>query len=264
VNAARLFADPDRLGLRALPDADRDAAYAALSDPDRAWLKTTLALVEAVHARRPAVQTRRVCADRGFVHTRHTRPADWALFVIHPDFAAAARFAAAAMCARLAGTEPVVLLPGAPTDIQAGLLVALELTGIDCAYRPTRRPEPAALFDALAAASGADGRVLCFGADPLCLAMQAAARARCLPCWADCPPRLEIHDPAIDAARVRATHPDATDCSPLPVLYGHCPNEAPLCFGPGLEGCWLPADLSPDFFMTQRHSLTLADDDPQA
>lgn len=268
-----LYDRPELAGLAPIPDALRATAYEDLGPQRRGWIKATLALVEAAHNARPVAETLRrdTLAAQGYIRTTHVRPADWALCLVGPGFASAPRLAAAIMCARLAGLDVIALWPGTRPKAwpnawpNAGLLAVLELTGVDLAFtlvNPAAPASAATVLDALCASAGADGRILHFGPD--CAPFLDAAAARHIPVWQDQPPRLSLDTPNND---ILWAHPDAIHTAAAPtVAYTATPGASlaaasagpALSLGPGLDGCWLHTDLTPDFFYTRRISLELA------
>ena len=282
-DALRLVGDADALCLVGIDDALRLAAYETLTARERSWIKATLALAESVYGACPTETDKRTLrAEYGLIRLRRTRPAAWALCVPGAGFASAPRFAAAIMCARLAGVEN--LLSVWPlTDVSAcspALLTVLELTGTDQAYTLAAPPSPR-FWRALADSLGkiGDGRLLYFGArDKVYASLRKLADERGLPLWTDHIPslRLDASAPpeAIDDAAIRWAHPDAASSAAPPgdactALYTprrdaglsmpSAPNRAALTLGAGLEGCWLHPDLAPGFFLTRQTAVLPAD-----
>ena len=232
-------------GLKALDDALRQSAYDALPPQRRAWLKTTLALVEAVHGQRGASWSGQSRPELGFSHTLHKSPAQWTLCILGAGFAAAPRLAAALMTARLAGQEnTLVAWEGKPED--PTLLTVLDLTGIERAYASSK-PDWNAVETTLRESCGPDGRIMLFD----------TRGTFALPCWSDCPPALAA-DATVDREIIQWAHPDAiwtsADARPT-AFYGIAPTEAALHLKPGLEGTWLCPGLEPDFFMSLRRKI---------
>ncbi len=227
-----------------LPDELLAEAYEGTSAERRSWIKTTLALVESVHQSLPASLSLRVenpAAGFGFARTRTAVP--WAVLLIGEGYASAVRLAAAVMPARLAGVEPVIAVWTGTQAVPPALLAALELTGVEQVFA---MPDPAPLLGELKGR----GRLLRFGKAPL-------PDAAC-PVWADHPPLIERE--ALTETVLWA-HPDALPAEgSAEVAYGgRLPSEeAGLALGPGLEGCWLHLNLSPDFFMNERLELAAA------
>ncbi|MDR2726373.1 MAG: histidinol dehydrogenase [Deltaproteobacteria bacterium] len=267
----------DPPGLIGIDETLRLTAYEALSARERSWIKATLALVESAHGAYPAeADSRTLQAEYGLIRQCRTRPAAWALCVPGAGFASAPRFAAAIMCARLAGVENVLAI-WPLTDASAcsaALLTVLELTGVDRAYTLAAPASPSfwrALADTLDASCG-DGRLLYFGArDGLHACLRELADARGLPLWTDRIPNLQLEVSAsglVDDAAVRWAHPDAEPQAARPddactALYTArrdaelCagPSQAALILGAGLEGCWLHPNLSPGFFLTRQTAV---------
>ena len=285
-----LFADQtdplESSGLIGIAEAVRLAAYEALTARERSWIKATLALAESAHGTRPAENDNRTLqAEHGLIRLSRTRPAAWALCVPGEGFASAPRFAAAIMCARLAGIENLLAV-WPLTDAAAcspALLTVLELTGIDQAYTlaaPPSLPFWRSLADNLGK-FGSDGRLLYFGArNELHVSLRELADERSWPLWTDRPPRLKLDTQArknaLDVAAIHWAHPDAEPYAAqfdsgsgqaCTVLYTAktesgifaTPGQTALTLGPGLEGCWLHPDLSPDFFLTRQTAILSTD-----
>lgn len=240
-----------------VPDEFLDACYEAASAQQRAWIKTTLALVQCMHHERPSLEERTVRhAEKGFGMTVRRSPAPWALLVPGDRFGSAPRLAAALMVARLAGiTHLVAALPRQPSP---SIAAALVLAGVEHVLAPASDRLPA-LLEHLAETVGR-GRLLLF------CAAQEKLRHRALeaniPTWSEIrPPSIGILPPATpDRAVLDWAHPDSavTRCEAAEgrrwdVLYASGPDpdgqQADLVLTPGLEGCWLYPDLSPDFFL---------------
>jgi hypothetical protein len=300
-DAADRTAVGDGADLVAIGDAARLAAYETLTARERSWIKATLALVESAHGARPAeTDSRTLRAEHGLIRLCRTRPASWTLCVPGAGFASAPRFAAAIMCARLAGVENLLAIwPLADSAAcPPARLAVLELAGVDQAYTlsasgtdlgaglgagPASPSFWRGLADELDQSGDAGGRLLYFGArDGLYAALRELADARGLPMWTDRPPLLKPEIPApaamadgLDETAIRWAHPDAGTHSPpgAPRAGLHTarytarytahpeadllarPEEAALTLGPGLEGCWLHPDLSPDFFLTHKTTI---------
>ena len=235
-----------------VPDELLAGAYEGTSALHRSWIKTTLALAEAVFPALPsrsAVSIENRAAGFGSVRTETAAP--WTVLLIGAGYASAVRLAAAIMPARLAGVEPIIAVwTGKPEAAPSALFAALELTGVEQVFA---MPDPAPLLGELPG----QGRVLAFGA--------ADVPPLPCPCWRDRAPRIAA-DALPDEALVRWAHPDAlpdTDGADVAYAGQIVIGDAgePLVLGPGLEGCWLHAELTPAFFMNTRLELSVADAD---
>ena len=254
------------------------AAYAALPDRNRAWIKTGLAaLYAALGGPLPlAVGQERVCGHDLSLVTRET-PLDFVLVACGPGFASPARLMAAvlpALCARVPEVAAVRVGGAWPKS----LLTTLELCGIESAFRLGARAfaglgkELAGLgrgaivvLDGLAApATGPAG--------PHVFPARVAGRAGIFP-EADTPfdwdalafaqPDLTlcVHGgPAPDQAPFAAAAGTLAEAAGLgydAVYVGNAQVEAalaaaPLSLGPGRETLWLWPQLTPGMFRRQQ------------
>lgn len=257
-SAVSLFSIPAAYENDQIPDEFLDACYETASAQQRAWIKTTLALVQCVYHERPSREERTIRhAEKGFGATVRRSPAPWTLLVPGDRFDSAPRLAAALMVARLAGvTYLVAALPRSPSP---SLAAALVLAGVEHVLTPTsdRLPE---LLEHLAGTVGR-GRLLLFCADQERLRHRALEAG--IPTWSEIrPPSIGILPPATpDRTVLGWAHPDSAITLAheqavrrhWDAVYATGPDtggqQADLVLTPGLEGCWLYPDLSPDFFL---------------
>ena len=246
-----------------LDDALLAQGYESFAAEDRARLKTTQALAMSLYAERPDYEVlRRDSAALGFDRVETRVPAPWALFLVPGDFADAPRLTSMLMAARL-GSVPqlaVGFLTAAPDTLSAGVLTALELCGVEHAFA----------LHGYAGDSGAEALLRCMaedGAGRLAgtgLPGELVAGAQALGVGVYNAPLhpLAAVDPALapealDA--IRRLLPGVTQCAlPLPAgsprpaaLYhtGETTAGAQVSLNEALAGCWLEADLTPDFFV---------------
>lgn len=219
---------PDEWESWRLPDAALEAAYEATPPEERARIKSTLALVQAVHRERPALAEESVLpAGAGYGYTRRALPAPWALLLLGPGVPSPVRVAAAIMPAHLAGVPLLAAMWTGSGRAPDALLAALELAGVEHAFAP-----PAAATDlscALAALNAwpgtatTPGRLLLLDAGPIPPERaRGAERAAAVPIWTE-----------------RA--------------YPRSPSS--LSLDPDLADLWLHPDLSPAFFLNTRMSV---------
>ena len=252
---------PEWLEAARVDDGIAGSAYEATPARFRAALKTALALAhfhfgESLTRREEAACNGRLGFRRGAIY----EPAPWALLVFSPAYAAAARFTAACVAARLAGVAQVgaICLGGEP---KAPALVSLELSGVEDMFQ-LERDRFAALMDELAGRPGsrAAGRVMLLHAGELDEAAEHI-RARNIPCFEERrPPQLRVETGAgIDRELLAFAHGGAAALEaalaapgPVDAVYraaGAAPApDAPLSLCPGCEGFWLHPGLGPEFF----------------
>ncbi len=263
-----MFCIPEAFERYRVPDDFPDACYESTPAPQRAWIKTTLALMQCLYGEHPSREERTLLhAERGFGATFRQVPAPWVLLVLDGTFASAPRAAAVLTAARLAGTaHPVAVWSVAPPPPVAAALV---LTGVEqlLCLPEDRMPD---LLDELARTQGR-GRLVLFSAAHEALLRRAETAG--IPYRRESrPPRLGILPPADpDPEVLRRAHPDAEIlvCDPsgpppahLDALYASSPDtgdvRADLVLTPGLEGCWIYPDLRPDFFLNREAVLAVA------
>ncbi len=254
-----MFSIPEAFERYRVPDEFPDACYEATPAPQRAWIKTTLALIQCLYREHPLREERTLIhAERGFGATFRQVPAPWVLVV--PSTGSAPRTAAVLTAARLAGTTCPVAVWSVPPP--APVVAALVLTGVEhlLCLPEDRMPD---LLDELARTQGRGRLVLFSGAHE---ALLQRAEATGVPYRREVrPPTLGILPPADPNPEVlRRAHPDAEIlvCDPtgpppprLDALYAASPDtghvRADLVLTPGLEGCWAYPDLRPDFFLNR-------------
>ena len=233
-------------------------AYEQTPASSRGWLKTTLAMTEALHGARPSARTVQTCNPAaGFEITSTAAMAPWALFLLGTHGASASRLASAIMTARLAGLEDIFAVCLAIPERPA-LLTALELTGVEQVFHARTRDILATLLQTLNAGSSATGRVLCFGDLP-------PETIPALPpeiCLHDQAPQIAVLAEAVSAeATILKAHPDAqkaTDPRSRTAVFGtealsttRISPAAPhtLYLSSALVGAWVNPALTPDWFM---------------
>lgn len=244
------------------------SAYETTQPRFRAAIKTGLAMIhfhfgESATCRDETVHNGRL----GFLRGRSRFPAPWALIVIPPAYAAAARLTAACATALLAAVPYVgaICLGGVP---QAAALVSLELSGIEGIFHADAASFTT-LLDGLATGPGPRGRLVILQSGELGDIVQAA-RQHDIPSYDEQrPPRLRVEEgTAIDRELLAFAHggmaalddaltatgpvdaifrPQAATLPPAP--------DAPLTLCPGCEGFWLHTGLTPEFFTVSRQAF---------
>ena len=268
---------PRWLEAHRVDDGAAAAAYEATPARYRAALKTGLALAHFHFGEHSAGRDDSVRNTRlGFLRARRRQPAPWALIVISPAYAAAARLTAACAAALLAGVPHVAAIfpGGAP---RPAALVSLELSGVEDIFQPNAA-DMAALLEQVAARPGPRGRLVLLHEGDLA-GLERQARQRCVPCHAeDRPPRLRVEpdagidrellafaqggESALEAALRAAGPPDAVYARPEV-----CPAPAPdarLTLSAGCEGFWLHPGLDPEFFTVCRQGFVTLWNLPEA
>lgn len=243
-------------------------AYEATPARFRAALKTGLALAhfhfgESASRRDEAETSGRL----GFQRASSRAPAPWALLVLSPAYAAAARLTAACAAALLAGVPHVSALSTGPAPQQAAL-VSLELSGVEEIFSPAAAGIET-LVDELTTLPGPAGRVVLLHDGDLDEVAQAV-RARGLPSYEERrPPRLRVEpDAHIDREVLAFAH--GGKCALEAALAASGPADAvfrpagqpltpapdaPLTLAPGCEGFWLHPGLTPEFFTVSRQAF---------
>lgn len=249
-------------------DSFAAAAYDATPARFRAAIKTGLALAhfhfgESASRRDEAEASGRL----GFQRASSRAPAPWALLILSPAYAAAARLTAACAAALLAGVPHMAALsPGRAPHPSA--LVSLELSGVEEIFSPAAN-RLTALLDDLATRPGPAGRVVILHDGDLDQAAQVG-RARGLPCYEERrPPRLRVEvgahidreilafahggKEALEAALTASGPADAVFRAKGQALTSAA--DAPLTLAPGCEGFWLHPGLTPEFFTVSRQAF---------
>ena len=243
-----------------LPDGQMGDAYEATTPERRAWIKTTLALVQAFHPALPSMEekyTKKPAAGLSFVVSKEVAP--WSVLLLGQGCVSSVRLAAAIMNARLAGIEDIVAVCTHKVHDPA-LLAVLELTGVEHVF--ALPPEQAATLltelDSLFRSERAQGagRLLSFG-EPEFEMVRASVP---VPVWQDHPPLVGIFPDAADQLeQIAQAHPDSApqlltgtdelEWSSFDVVYGTGTTKAPLHLTSDLAGAWLCTDLNPAFFL---------------
>lgn len=243
-------------------DGPAASAYEATPPRFRAALKTGLALAHFHFGERVTRVDDTARHHRlGFLRVRSRVPAPWALIVISPAYAAAARLSAACAAALLAGVPRVgaVCLGGEP---HAAALVSLELSGVEDVFR-LDAGRFAELLDDLAALPGPQGRVVVLHGGEL-ETIAPVVRKRDIPCHEEHrPPRLRVEETArIDRNLLAFAHGAAatalTAGAPADAVFradAAAAPDAPLTLCPGCEGFWLHPGLDPEFFTVSRQAF---------
>lgn len=262
---------PPWLDARRLDDDLLAQAYERTDAPRRACVKNGMALLHALWGEYPDA-ARQECRDaaKGFRHVRSQCPASWALFVLTPGYAAPVRLAAALMPALLAHV-PLVGALCAGGNPSTPACVTLELAGIEHIFQTPLTDVPR-LLRHMAETAG-QGRIVLLHQGELDPVRRTAEELR-LPVWEERRvPLLWIDAAAGHAAELLAwAHPDAAfiplpATSPQPAdrpdalfadreFASREMEEIPLTIHPGLEGCWLHPDLTPEFF--RQHRIRMA------
>lgn len=271
---------PEDLDAHRLPDQALAEAYDATLPPLRGCIKNTLALTHAVYGECPDSLERRIIdSARGFARATHAEPVPWAVVAFTPAYAAGPRLAAALMPALLAHVPLLgaVCVGGRPS---VAARVVLELAGVEDAFCLDQASFGRLLRDMRRCGVG---RLALLHGGELASLRETAAELR-LPVWEESrPPRLRIATGSgHERAHIAWGHPDAplTEISSrelvaqpdafLPDIHEadaiFCDPEqetpslrrAPLVLLPGMEGCWLHADLSPVFFTRTATALGTA------
>ena len=218
-----------------VPDERLAGAYEETSAAHRSWIKTTLALAEAMYPAPPSrltITSENAAAGFGFARTRETAP--WAVLLIGEGYASAVRLAAAIMPARLAGVEPVFAVWTGAETAPSGLFAALELTGVEQVFAMR---DPAPLLRELPGR----GRILRFGKAPL-------PECPC-PVWSDRAPRSNappLPDTVPGPPPGRPARAD--DGAGRHVYAGQIIIEKTRRLSSaGLKGCWLHTGLTLTF-----------------
>lgn len=217
---------PDEWEAWRLPDAALEAAYEATPPEERARIKSTLALVQAVCRERPALAEERVIpAGSGYGYTRRALPAPWTILLLGPGVPSPVRVAAAIMPAHLAGVPLLAAMWTGSGRAPDALLAALELAGVEHVFAPTPT-HPALALAAMHTWPGAatlPGRLLLLSAGPI-------------------PP-----DYAHDAERAAA--------APIWMERAYPRIASRLSLAPELADLWLHPDLPPAFFLNTEMTL---------
>lgn len=250
-----------------LDDALLAKGYETFPAADRARLKTTQTLVMSLFDECPDCEIlQRESAARGLNRVETRIPASWALFLLPGDFADAPRLASMLMTARL-GSVPrlaVGFLTSSPETLDAGVLTALELCGIEHALALDEAGAETLLHFM---ADGGTGRL---AGVALPDRITAAAQALGVTVFDApvCP--LAASDPTLDPEAldtIRRLLPGVEHRSlPLPaasprpaVLFhtGKASSDAQILLDENLAGCWLEPGLTPAFFLNVSLSFTL-------
>lgn len=246
-------------------DEEFGIAYDAVPDDRRAWCKTTIANLHAMHGT-PSIQWGRNEREwrQGFVSVQERRPADWALIFVDSTYVSAPRLLAAVMIPLLAGVPHVaVIRTGEPVPWPPALLAALELAGIESVFAMDVTKAEAFATEMI---SHGEGRVLLLGSVTCELSTNIL-------CW--CEPVCEsliIGTEGIDDAVVAWAHPDCEirvcsgeqlDREAVAASAVYCatdqiddvPDNIAIMLSSGQEGCWIWPDLTCDLFFSQRVAL---------
>lgn len=271
---------PEDLDARRIPDQASAEAYDVTPPPLRGCIKNTLALTHAVYGERPdSLEHRIVDSARGFARATRAEPVPWAVVAFTPAYAAGPRLAAALMPALLAHVPLLgaVCVGGRPS---VAARVVLELAGVEDAFCLDQASLSRLLRDMR---RGGVGRLALLHGGELASLRETAAELR-LPVWEEArPPRLQIAaGSGHERAHIAWGHPDAplteismqdlvarpdtptSDTSEADAIFCDPEQEiaslrrAPLVLLPGMEGCWLHADLSPLFFTRTATALGTA------
>lgn len=251
-----------------VPDSVAAAAYEATPARFRAALKTGLALAHFHFGESASCRDETETSGRlGFQRASSRAPAPWALLVLSPAYAAAARLTAACAAARLAGVPHVAALcPGSEPEDAA--LVSLELSGVEDIFSPAA-DSVTALLDELAGRPGIAGRVVLLHDGDLDEVTQGI-RVRGIPCYEERRTlRLRVEPGAhIDREVLAFAHGGKCDLEaalaasgPADAIYrpggaALTPaQDAPLTLTPGCEGFWLHPGLTPEFFTVSRQAF---------
>lgn len=276
---------PDSLERGRVGEGAFAAAYARVTDRQRAWIKTALAaLYAAWGGPRPLDETRQAALGHDLRLTRLDTPLDYALVACGPGFASPARLAAAilpALCARVPEVAAVRVGGGAwPRP----LLTTLELCGVESVFRLGSRA-----FAGLARELAALGRGALVVLDGLAVPAVPTGGPTVLDARLDGPVGVfPGPDAAFDWDALAFAHPDLTfhvhGATPPPtgpfvpgqgalaetaglgyaaVYAGEADaraalTAAPLVLGPGRESLWLWPRLAPAVFRQRRYHARAA------
>lgn len=275
---------PDWLESLRVPDSICAEAYEQTPAPQRAAIKTAMALALAHYGENSGLTSQqRHDIRHGIIARQTSRPADLALIVFAAGYRACARLAAACIPAILAGVQNIaaLCLGGKPCG---NVLTTLELCGIEDIFAA----EKADLQRLLVDLADRNGRLVILGADLLKADTNAApccpqTNAR-LACFVEksCP-RLRLAAPAAFDRKIlefaQAEAADGAECtdpaSPVDAIYctpEQAASEFPpfsdsqqpghgqcILLGPGCEGFWLHRGLDPEFFRVRQDFFALAD-----
>ncbi|MCT4533870.1 hypothetical protein [Halodesulfovibrio sp.] len=263
---------PEWLESFLIDDERFGSAYDAVPDNRRAWLKTTIARLHVLHG------TPQVTWDRqenhwrqGHVSIAETRPVDWTVVVVDSEYASGVRLLAAAMMPLLSGVEDILVVFSGETQVAPECLAALELAGIETAVQLDA--EKTAAFLQEITAEDASGRLLAVGRAAGKAVQSAGVLSNGLRAWFE--PQYDtigvISGGTIDRDLLAWAHPDFTivdvaaeNVATISSLAAVCceadivdsvSDSVPVSLGAGQEGCWVWADLLPQWFMHRRFSL---------
>jgi hypothetical protein len=280
-----------------VPESRFARAYAGLSDEQRAWLKTGIALLFEWHGDRRRLARSEAATWRGGLSSMLVEaPRDFAVLLCDETFASPAQLLAALVPALLSGVpEVVVLHVGRRGATPPALLAACELAGQEIVIEAG--PRRAAKLLAGMCRPGRSGSVLILGrgaaagvwaglaADPARVRAWRPGLGRTASVW------LEAQDD-FDLEILAFAHPDTEfrvfGASPgrLPAGFVRGRGNFAACLAgdsgvvfapaaraeealvaaqlvlcPGLEGCFVWPDLEPSLFVSRRIGWDAAPDD---
>lgn len=263
---------PEWLEAFVVDDERFGAAYDAVPDNRRAWLKTTIARLHVLHGTPQVMWGRQENHWRqGHISIAESRPVDWTAVVVDSAYASGVRLLAAAMMPLLSGVEDILVVFSGDVPVAPECLAALELAGIEMAVQLDA--EKTALFMAELSASGTSGRVLALGEtarqavhcvgvlgnglsawfEPQHTSLGVLAGAsfdRDLLAWAH--PDFTIVDVSVDDLASPSSF--AAICCEADVVDSVA-DTVPVSLGAGQEGCWVWPELLPQWFTHRRFSL---------
>lgn len=262
--------------LTPVDDAAFAAAYEAVPDVRRARLKEQVARLCAVcdapdHLATPAEEGRSLAWPGGARTLQHSRPAPLAVVALGPGFTAPSRLLAALVPARLAGVEELVVVGPDAAPFTDGLLVAMELAGVDQALSAAPKTLDQTLEKLTADLHVTQARLVC---------LERPAPTHVHGVWAaPQPPRLGLVRPEVfDAEALAFCHGSAPEslagldqaegCDAVFApreLLGGAPGQWPsadalagngprLLFTEGYESAWDWPGLGPAFFRSVRRA----------
>lgn len=242
-----------------IDDAEFAAAYSAVSDVHRSWLKTNIARHQALYGfpESTCVVKKSNLRQGGSVEIRSV-PLDWCVVVVSDGYASGPRFLAALMPALFSGVQAVAVVHPAGGTLESSVLVACELAGVEVVVSLV--PEQLQELLQQCSAKGR-GAVLTLGATCDACVDAIYARQPEVVLWKEpAYPSLLAGDHA-DTALLAWAHPDKDFVSASDALPGSllavCDvsddafSGVPVRIGAGQEGLFCWPDLQKDFFFVR-------------